>query len=163
MSGPLNTGDVIGGRYEISRYIDAGGMQFVYAARDRLTGRLVALKTPKNPSATKRFRRSAVVAARVNHPNVAKTLDYLKVGDQRFLIEELIEGADLSKALLRQTKFLDPYLAAKVLHHLAKGVAAAHHAGVVHRDLKPTNVMVVGGYSLTELKEIGRASCRERV
>lgn len=152
MSGPLSPGDVIGGRYEIRRYVDAGGMQFVYAANDNLTDRIVALKTPKNPSATKRFRRSAVVAAKVNHPNVAKTLDYLKEGEARYLIEEFIEGADMAKALLRQTKFLDPYLCAKVFHHLAKGVAAAHHAGVIHRDLKPTNVMVIGGYSLTEVK-----------
>lgn len=152
MSGPLPAGDVIGGRYEIERYIDEGGMQFVYAAKDRLSGRIVALKTPKNKSATKRFRRSAVVAAKVNHPNVAKTLDYVKEGDNRYLIEELIVGADLSKALLKRTNFLDPYLAAKVFHHMAKGLAAAHHAGVIHRDLKPTNVMVVGGYSLSELK-----------
>lgn len=152
MSGPLSAGDVIGGRYEIERYIDEGGMQFVYAAKDRLSGRIVALKTPKNKSATKRFRRSAVVAAKVNHPNVAKTLDYVKEGDNRYLIEELIVGADLSKALLKMTSFLDPYLTAKVFHHMAKGLAAAHHAGVIHRDLKPTNVMVVGGYSLSELK-----------
>lgn len=152
MSGPLSPGDVIGGRYLIQRYVDAGGMQFVYAAKDNLTERIVALKTPKNPSATKRFKRSAIVAAKVNHPNVAKTLDYLKEGNARYLIEEFIEGADMAKALLRRTNFLDPYLCAKVFHHLAKGVAAAHHAGVVHRDLKPTNVMVVGGYSLTELK-----------
>ncbi len=152
MSGPLSPGDVIGGRYEIRRYVDAGGMQFVYAANDNLTDRIVALKTPKNPSATKRFKRSAVVAAKVNHPNVAKTLDYLKEGDARYLIEEFIDGSDMDKALLRQTKFLDPYLCAKVFHHLSKGVAAAHHAGVVHRDLKPTNVMVIGGYSLTEVK-----------
>lgn len=152
MSGPLNPGDLIGGRYEIQKYIDEGGMQFVYAAHDQLTGRLVALKTPKNRSAQKRFRRSAIVAAKVNHPNVAKTLDYVRVGDDRYLIEELVEGQDLKAALLRNTAFLDPYLAAKVFHHLAKGVAAAHHAGVVHRDLKPTNIMVVGGYSLSELK-----------
>lgn len=152
MSGPLRGGDLIGGRYEIQHYLDEGGMQFVYVARDQLTERLVALKTPKNNSAVKRFRRSAVVAAKVNHPNVAKTLDYVRDGDLRYLIEELIDGKDLKAALLKDTAFLDPYLAAKVFHHLAKGVSAAHHAGVVHRDLKPTNIMVVGDYSLLELK-----------
>jgi serine/threonine protein kinase len=152
VSGPLNVGDVIGGRYLIERYIDEGGMQVVYAAKDRLADRVVALKTPKNKSAIKRFRRSAIVAAKVNHPNVAKTLDYVRDGDKRYLIEELIVGADLSKALLRKTTFLDPYLVAKVFHHMAKGLAAAHHAGVIHRDLKPTNLMVIGGYSLSELK-----------
>jgi serine/threonine protein kinase len=152
MSGPLRQDDLIGGRYKIQRYLGEGGMQFVYVAHDQLTDRLVALKTPKNRSAQKRFRRSAVVAAKVNHPNVAKTLDYVRVGEDRYLIEEFVEGNDLKAALLENTSFLDPYLAAKIFHHLAKGVAAAHHAGVVHRDLKPTNIMVVGGYSLTELK-----------
>ena len=152
MSGPLKAGDTIAQRYVVQRYVGEGGMQFVYAAYDQLTERLVALKTPKNKSAQKRFRRSAVVAAKVNHPNVAKTLDYIRNGDDRYLIEELVEGEDLKAALLVHTEFLEPYLAAKVFHHLAKGVAAAHHAGVVHRDLKPTNIMVVGGYSLAELK-----------
>jgi len=152
MTGPLNTGDTVGGRYEIRGYVGAGGMQYVYRAHDTITGRIVALKTPKNRSAVKRFKRSAIVAAKVNHPNVAKTLDYLKEADARYLIEEFIEGEDLQAALLQRTNFVDPYSAAKVFHHLAKGVAAAHHAGVVHRDLKPTNIMVVGGYSLGEIK-----------
>lgn len=152
MTGPLNSGAVVGGRYEIIRYIDEGGMQFVYSAFDRLTERHVALKTPKNRSSTKRFRRSAIVAARVNHPSVAKTLDYVREGESRFLIEELVDGSDMSKALLQRTPFLDPYLAARVFHHLAKGVAAAHHAGVIHRDLKPSNVMVSGGYNLKAIK-----------
>lgn len=152
MSGPLKSGVVIGDRYRVDSYLGEGGMQFVYIAIDELTDRRVALKTPKNKSAQKRFKRSAIVAAKVNHPNVAKTLDYIKEGDNRYLIEELVEGKDLKLALLEKTSFLDPYLAAKVFHHLAKGVAAAHHAGVVHRDLKPTNIMVVGDYSLLELK-----------
>lgn len=152
MSGPHSPGDVIDGRYEIRADVGEGGMQFVYAAHDRLIGRMVALKTPKNRSATKRFKRSAIVAAKVNHPNVAKTLDYVRDGTDRYLIEELIEGKDLQEALLRRSGCLDPFSAAKVFHYLAKGVAAAHHAGVVHRDLKPTNVMVVGGYSLSEIK-----------
>jgi serine/threonine-protein kinase len=152
MNGPLEPHDLIGGRYEVRHYIAEGGMQYVYLAKDTLTGRQVALKTPKNNSAVKRFRRSAIVAARVNHPNVAKTLDYVKEGDARYLIEELIVGEDLSHALLTRTKFLDPYLSAKVFHHLAKGVAAAHHVDVVHRDLKPSNVMVSGGYDMHEVK-----------
>lgn len=152
MSGTLKPGDLIGGRYEIQHYIAEGGMQFVYAANDKVADRLVALKTPKNRSAMKRFKRSAIVAAKVNHPNVAKTLDYVREGEERYLIEELIIGEDLDKAILKRARFLDPYLAAKVFHYLAKGVSAAHHAGVVHRDLKPTNIMVVGGYSLSEIK-----------
>jgi serine/threonine-protein kinase len=153
MSGPHKPGDLIGDRYEIRADVGEGGMQFVYAAFDSLIGRMVALKTPKNKSATKRFRRSAIVAAKVNHPNVAKTLDYVRgTGESRYLIEELIEGQDLQYALLRRSSCLDPFSAAKVFHYLARGVAAAHHAGVVHRDLKPTNVMVVGGYSLNEIK-----------
>lgn len=152
MTGPLEANDTVGERYRVLTYHAEGGMQFVYAAQDELTGRKVALKTPKNHSASKRFRRSAQVAARVNHPNIAKTLDYLVEGDRRYLIEEFIEGNDLAKSLLEGSPFLDPYLAARVFHHVAKGVAAAHHVGVIHRDLKPTNIMVNGGYDLIDLK-----------
>lgn len=152
MSGPLNAGQIVGGRYEVQRYLDEGGMQYVYVAKDQVTDREVALKTPKNQSAQKRFRRSAIVAAKVNHPNVAKTLDYIDDGEKTFLVEELILGEDLKAALLTKTDYVDPYLVAKVFHHLAKGVAAAHHNEVIHRDLKPTNIMVVGGYNLDELK-----------
>lgn len=152
MSGPHNPGDLIGERYEIIGDAGEGGMQFVYAAKDRVLKRKVALKTPKNDSARKRFQRSAVVSALVNHPNVAKTLDYLDDGQRQYLVEELIEGTDLDKALLIRTPYLDPYLAARIFHHLTKGLAASHHAGVVHRDLKPSNVMVTGDYQLNAIK-----------
>jgi len=152
MSGPLHEGMSIGGRYNVICNIGEGGMQYVYKAYDNILERVVALKTPKNSAASKRFKRSAVLSARVNHPNVAKTLDYLEEGNQLFLIEELIEGSDLDSALLKQVKYVDPYLAAKVFHHIAKAVAAAHHVGVVHRDLKPTNIMATGSFGVSELK-----------
>lgn len=152
MNGPHSVNDVIEGRYQIVDYVGEGGMQFVYAANDCILERKVALKTPKNDSAQKRFHRSATVSARINHPNVAKTLDYLKSHKRQYLIEELIEGQDLDKAILKKSKFLDPYLVARIFHYLAKGLAASHHADVVHRDLKPTNIMVVEGFQLNEIK-----------
>lgn len=152
MSGPHSAGDLIQGRYEILDDAGEGGMQYVYAAKDHVLGRNVALKTPKNDSAKKRFWESAKFSARVNHPNVAKTLDYLEDGERQYLVEELIEGTDLDKALLKNTKYLDPYLAARIFHYLAKGLAASHHAGVVHRDLKPSNVMVTDGFQLGAIK-----------
>ncbi len=165
MTMQLSAGQVIGERYTVSEYLGEGGMQYVYSAHDEVTGRSVALKTPKNLSAQKRFKRSAIVAAKVNHPNVAKTLDYVKEGDRRYLIEELVAGKDLKAALLDRVGMLDPYLVAKLFHHLSKGVAAAHHAGVIHRDLKPTNIMIVGGFGLAELKitDFGIAKMAEEV
>jgi serine/threonine-protein kinase len=152
MNGPHGNGDTVGSRYVVIGFVGQGGMQFVYKAHDTLMQRIVALKTPKNNSATKRFKRSAVVAAKVNHHNVAKTLDYIREGDNRYLIEEFVEGEDLQQALLARAPFVDPYLAAKLFHNISKGLAAAHHANVIHRDLKPTNIMVVGGYSLEGIK-----------
>ncbi len=75
----------------------------------------------------------------------------MRDGDNRYSIEEFINGADMSKALLQKTKFLDPSLYGKFPPSRQRR-AAAHHAGVVHLDLKPTNVIVTSGYSLTELK-----------
>lgn len=146
MSGVLHaSGDLVGGRYEVIAYIGQGGMQEVYRVHDHLLERDVVLKSPKNPSAKKRFNRSAVLSARVNHDNVAKTLDYVEEGDRFYLIEELIEGCDLGYFLKSHVTTLDPFAAGRVMHHLAKGLAASHHVNVIHRDLKPTNVMVVGG------------------
>ena len=153
MSDRLHTpGDYIADRYEIVRFIAEGGMQQVYYTKDHTLNRFVALKVPKNASAEKRFKRSAVLSAKVNHPNVAKTLDYFETEDYPTLVEEFIDGKDLKDAILKRCKVVDPYLVARILHHLAKGTAASHHVGVTHRDLKPSNIMLVGGFNLTEIK-----------
>lgn len=143
--------EVIGKRYKILGWLGEGGMQQVYRAEDRLLSREVALKVPKDSAAEKRFKRSAIVSARVNHNNVAKTLDYLEDDDRAYLIEEIIEGEDLGQ-VVKTIPNLPPQAASRILHQLAKGMAASHHSGVIHRDLKPSNIMVVGGVSLEAVK-----------
>ncbi len=145
-------GDTIGGRYRICKFVGEGGMQRVYLAEDSVLSREVALKVPKNNAANRRFHRSAVASARVNHANVAKTLDYFTEGDGQFLVEEFVKGKDLGRVLEEDVRFLDPLMAARVFHRLAKGVAASHRAKVVHRDLKPSNIMAVGGRRVLDVK-----------
>ena len=144
-------GDVIVGRYQILAHVGRGGMQEVFRARDGLLEVDVALKTPQAGQAAKRFKTSALVAARVNHYNVAKTLDYFEDRGIEYLVEEFIQGETLEQKL-KKFGNLDPHLGARVLHHLAKGVAASHRVNVVHRDLKPSNVMVTEGVNVHQLK-----------
>jgi serine/threonine-protein kinase len=126
-------------------------MQEVYRAHDDMLKRMVALKVPQDARVARKFRQSAILSARVNHPNVAKTLDYFEDDERFYMVEEFIDGLDL-KHVLARFKRSDPHTAAHILHHLARGLAASHRAGVVHRDLKPSNIMVVGGLEFKGLK-----------
>jgi serine/threonine protein kinase len=126
-------------------------MQKVFRARDLILKRDVALKVPKNTSAARRFKRSAVLSSKVSHPNAAKTLDYLEIGASSYLIEEFIEGEDLWKVRER-LPLMDPCLVAHLMHHIARGAAASHHVSVVHRDLKPSNIMVSPNLSFAAVK-----------
>jgi len=145
-------GDEIGGRYKVLSFAGEGGMQEVYLAADLHLQKEVALKVPKNRSAQKRFQRSAVVSAKVNHPNVAKTLDYLDIDGSQYLVEEFITGTDIKQGILDRLVAVDPALVAKVIHHAAKGLHASHRVNVIHRDLKPSNVMFTGGIGIKEIK-----------
>ncbi|WP_448724430.1 serine/threonine-protein kinase [Pseudomonas farris] len=147
----ISPGDIVAGRYEVLRHVGRGGMQEVFCARDLLLGVEVALKTPQPGQVVRRFKNSAIIAAKVNHHNIAKTLDYIEENESSYLVEEFVDGETLEDKLLR-FGCLDPHLAAHVLHHLAKGIQASHRAGVIHRDLKPSNIMVSRGVNLQDLK-----------
>ncbi|MBB4725243.1 MULTISPECIES: serine/threonine-protein kinase [Xanthomonas] len=160
----MNPQDTVSGRYQVEQHIGRGGMQDVYLAKDILLDSLVALKTPQPGQADKRFKGSAKISAKVNHHNVAKTLDYVEEDGKLFLIEEYVEGENL-EARLRSFGAVDPHLAARIFLHVSKGIAASHHAGVVHRDLKPSNIIVERGVNLHELKitDFGIATLTEEV
>lgn len=160
----LKAGEVVAGRYKVEAFHLEGGMQEVYRCFDLALGRVVALKTPREGIVDKRFSRGAQMGARVVHPNVAATLDYVEDCANRCLIEEFIEGRDLGRRLASEFVFLDPSLAAWVVHNIAKGIQAAHRVGICHRDLKPSNIMTSadGRMDVIKLTDFGIAKLAEK-
>jgi serine/threonine-protein kinase len=139
-------GQIIGGRFEILALIGSGGMGNVYRARDVELGEVVALKmlhreTVGSPERLERFRQEVRLARRVTHPNVARVFDIGEHGDQRFLTMEFIDGESLASPLRRE-KQMTVERVRELLLPVCYGLAAAHQADVVHRDLKPDNVLL---------------------
>ncbi|EJN32241.1 serine/threonine protein kinase [Pseudomonas sp. GM78] len=163
MSNVFSPNQILAGRYEIIKYYAAGGMQEVYIARDLALDRTVALKTPKAGVVDRRFRRGAEMGARVVHPNVAATFDYYEDEKITFLVEEFVPGRDLAKLLDDEFYYLDPGLAAHILHHMARALNEAHRVGICHRDLKPSNIMTSGdpGVAALKLTDFGIAKLAE--
>lgn len=160
----FSAGDVVAGRYRIDAFHLEGGMQEVYRCFDLVLERAVALKTPREGVVDRRFGRGAQMGARVVHPNVAATLDYVEDGVHRCLIEEFIDGRDLGRRLSNYFIFLDPSLAAWVVHNIAKGLQAAHRVGICHRDLKPSNIMTSadGLMEIIKLTDFGISKLAEK-
>jgi serine/threonine-protein kinase len=160
----LKVGKVIVERYRVDDFHLEGGMQEVYRCFDLSLERVVALKTPREGVVDKRFSRGAQMGARVVHPNVAATLDYVEEGAHRCLIEEFIKGKDLGRRLTNDFTFLDPSLTAWVVHNIAKGLQAAHRVGICHRDLKPSNIMTSadGHMDIIKLTDFGIAKLAEK-
>jgi serine/threonine protein kinase len=147
---------LIAGRYELDREIGRGGMGAVWLGRDTVLGREVALKRiGMMPGATapdlERAEREARLAARLNHPHVVAVFDLVTEGEETWLVMEYVEGVSLS-GLIARDGALTPDEAAPLVRQAADALAAAHAAGIVHRDVKPSNMMVTpqGDVKLTD-------------
>jgi tRNA A-37 threonylcarbamoyl transferase component Bud32 len=139
-------GELIGGRYEIEELVGTGGMSSVYRARDRVLERRVALKIlhehfSADPEYVERFRREARAIARLNHPNIVTVIDRGEFGKRQFIVFEHIPGENLKEVVEREGQ-LPVAQALALTHQIARGLAFAHQHGVVHRDVKPQNVLL---------------------
>lgn len=137
---------ILAGRYELLDKIGEGGMAVVFKARDRLLNRHVAIKILK-PEFTKdlvfieSFRRESQTAAGLVHPNIVNVYDVGKEGNIYYIVMELIDGKPLSE-IIEQEGALDPKRAATITKQIASALAAAHKHQLIHRDVKPHNIML---------------------
>ncbi len=144
--GQLSPGTVLGGRYDIVRLLGQGGMGAVYQAYDRELERQVALKLIRselaaNPEILKRFKQELILARQITHKNVIRIFDLGQADGFKFITMDYIEGEDL-QSVLRRKKKLDPAEASNIIAQICRALEAAHAEGVIHRDLKPQNIML---------------------
>ena len=143
------TGALIDGRYKVLSRLGAGGMADVFLAEDNQLGRKVALKLlhrrfAEDPGFVERFRREAQAAAGLQHPNVVSVYDRGAYDGTYYIAMEYLPGRTL-KQLIRQEAPLDPVRAINITLEILKAARFAHRRGVIHRDLKPHNVIIDDG------------------
>ena len=144
--GTLGVGTLLGERYEILAMLGQGGMGAVYKARDQELDRVVALKVIRpelttNPDILKRFKQELILARQVTHRNVIRIFDLGQADGLKFITMEFLEGQDLRAELTKRGKF-SPEDAARIILQISRALEVAHGEGVVHRDLKPQNIML---------------------
>ncbi|MGY1601968.1 serine/threonine protein kinase [Geodermatophilus sp. SYSU D00815] len=166
----LSLGTLLAGRYEITAPIAVGGMGEVWRARDRVLDRTVAAKVLRSeftgdPNFLARFRNEARHTAALSHPNIASVYDYGETVDERtghnlaFLVMEFVDGQPLV-TILHEEGRLPVDWTLHVLGQAAEGLSVAHRAGVVHRDIKPGNLMVRPD-GVVKLTDFGIAQARD--
>lgn len=144
----LEPGRVLGKRFRIEQRVGEGGMGAVFRATDLKTGRSVALKTllpeaAKDPALRRRFEREAKILQKVEHPNFVRFLEYGSGSSEpAYVVMEFLDGAALSKLLAHEARLV-PQRALHITRHVLIGLEHAHRLGIVHRDVKPDNVVIV--------------------
>jgi serine/threonine protein kinase len=139
-------GELFGDRYQLQDPIGRGGMATIYRGRDFRTGHVVAIKVLRgiysaDPKFVARFQREAEVTSSLHHPNIVQVYDYGQADDNYYIVMELVEGTDLRR-YLRSRGILDTHTAITVAHDVALGLGAAHRRGIVHRGVKPQDVLI---------------------
>ena len=143
---PVSDQRIYSNRYQVTHLIARGGMAMVYRAHDLLLNRAVALKIlyPElsvDTNFVERFRREAQAAANLSHPNIVPVFDWGEEDGTYFIVMELIEGTSLAE-LLRDSRTLSPTKSAQVCAQVAAALSYAHRQNVVHRDVKPGNILL---------------------
>lgn len=153
--------EVLGERYELMEPIGRGGMATIYRGRDTHMDRTIAIKVLRevystDPKFVTRFQREAKAASALQHPNIVQVYDYGQTDGNYFIVMELVEGTDLRR-YMRSRGVLDIDRAIIIAHDVALGLGAAHSRSIVHRDVKPQNVLVSRNGSI-KLTDFGIAS-----
>src|SRR5579862_1436466 len=144
----MEAGSTIAGKYRLNRLLGTGGMASVWSATNVFTEREFAMKfmhpaVARTPEAARRFLLEAKVSARINHPNIIEVIDVGQADDGAlFLVMELLTGVSLEVAVRRQRPPMLVYEFGLIMRECAAALAAAHRSGVIHRDLKPTNIFL---------------------
>jgi tRNA A-37 threonylcarbamoyl transferase component Bud32 len=156
----------IDNKYRIEQLLGRGGMGAVYRARDMRLDRLVALKVVRaellgDPEARRRFRREAQIVARLQHPSIVAVFDYGTFADGgAYLVMELVRGEDLRHMLQREGR-LEVGEAQRILTAVCAAIGTAHREGVLHRDVKPENILLPGGGGPPKVLDFGVAKIVE--
>jgi serine/threonine-protein kinase len=158
----------IAGRYSLDRRLGAGGMSTVFLARDEVLERSVAIKLlaehlAEDEAFVARFRREALAAARLQHPNVVQVFDSGEdeTSHRHFIVMEYVEGPSCAD-ILREQKQLDVEETVRIVRDACHGLDYAHRAGVVHRDVKPGNLLIAAETGATKLADFGIAKAAEQ-
>jgi serine/threonine-protein kinase len=146
VSRPPQSGDLIADRYELEELVGTGGMSTVFRAHDRQLDRRVAIKIlhehyAEDPEYLERFRREARAVAKLSHPNIVTVIDRGDDDGRQYIVFELVEGENLKELVLRSGR-LSVRRALELALAIADGLSFAHDRGLIHRDVKPQNVLL---------------------